>query len=56
MVDAVAFELVQMARMLREQECKSRRSILRILKNNHGVNVDIDTLNDWLYLRTRLSA
>ena len=52
----IAFELVKLARDLRDHECKSRRSIIRILKVNHGVVVDVVTLDDWLCLRTRLSA
>ena len=53
--DLVEFELVKLARDLRTNERKSLRSIIRILRVNHGVDVDYVTLDDWLCLRTRLS-
>lgn len=51
---SVPFQLVEMARDLKEHECRSRNSILLILRVNYGVDITINTLDDWLYYRTRV--
>ena len=51
---AVSFQIIELARDLKEHEKESRKSILNILFNRYAIRVSMNTLDDWLYYRTRV--
>ena len=50
----IPFELVEQARDFREHEGLTRRAIKELLWIKHGLQVSMNTLDDWLYYRTRV--
>ena len=51
---SVSFQIVELARDLREHESMSSKLILRELRERYTLDISIDTLHDWLYYRTRV--
>ena len=52
----VPFQLIEMARDLKEYEGKPRKFILQVLRVDYGHDLSLNTLDDWLYYRTRVNG
>lgn len=50
----VPFHLVELARDMKEHDGKNTTQIIAAFSKDHGITLSLNTLNDWLYFRTRL--
>ena len=52
----VPFQLIELARDLKEHHGSSRSAILNLLRLELGFDLSMNTLDDWLYYRTRVNS